>query len=127
MSHTQSDADLLGPLLGDHLQVVTSAGAGYDHVNIDDMNKHQVTYCNTPGAVATPTAELAATLILQLLRQTRTADGVVRTQAWGAKTGKVSDRGGMRASKSPRNCVLGILGLGTIGKIVAKRMQAVSI
>lgn len=106
--------------------MITSGGAGFDHIDIEQLNKHEIKYCTTPNAVATPTAEFACTMILQLLRQSRACDAVVRSGRWGRGTGKVSDRDGLQPSRSPRNCTLGILGFGTIGKLVAARMQAVS-
>lgn len=112
-------------MLNPKLEMVTSGGAGFDHINLADLNACGTKYCNTPGAVAGPTAELTATFILSLLRQTHKADMVVRNGNWG-RDGRIVDRGEMKPSRSPRNCVLGILGLGTIGKMVAHRMRAVS-
>lgn len=65
-----------------HLAFLTSGGAGYDNIDTKVMSEHGVYYCNTPEAVAVPTADAASTMILMALRNFISYDRNVRKGKW---------------------------------------------
>ena len=79
------------------------------------FSKHGVYYCNTPASVSIPTADSASVLILAVLKNTIVGDRNVRRGDWDKSVPK-----GM----NPKGATLGILGMGSIGRIVCRQMQA---
>jgi lactate dehydrogenase-like 2-hydroxyacid dehydrogenase len=98
------------------LEVISSYGVGYDAVDIAACRKHGVRVTNTPDVLNDAVAEMALGLMIALCRRIPQADVHVREGWWleGAYplTGELT---GARA---------GILGLGRIGKEIARRCQA---
>ncbi|MEM7243943.1 MAG: phosphoglycerate dehydrogenase [Acidobacteriota bacterium] len=96
------------------LKVIGRAGIGVDNVDVPAATERGVVVMNTPDANATTTAELAIAHLFSLCRRLPQADASVRAGKWersafvGAElTGKT----------------LGIVGFGTIGRIVARRAR----
>ncbi|KAG8861964.1 hypothetical protein FRB96_002407 [Tulasnella sp. 330] len=106
--------EVFGPLLP-HLSFVSGVGAGFDHMDVDYLERHQIYYSNTPKAVSYPTATTATMLILQTLRCASQAELGIRRGEW---------RGALQPTPDTRDIIVGILGMGTIGKIVCKQVQA---
>lgn len=111
------NSEVLKPIISS-LRMVTGGGAGFDHVDADNLSKSGVYYANTPKAVARPTANLASILILATIRQVIGGDNIVRTTKW------YPGSGGLPRSISPEGAILGIVGYGNIGKIVASQCRA---
>ena len=110
----RSATKLRGALLeaAKKLRVVGRAGIGVDNIDLDAATERGIVVLNTPDANATTTAELAVAHIFSLSRNITAADRSVRAGEWtptkfvGAEiTGKI----------------VGILGFGTIGRLVAER------
>lgn len=99
-----------------NLRFVASSGAGYDGIDVKAAHARGITVTNTPGIVSECVADLALTLTLATVRRTLFHDRFVRSGQWANKkpvlTGKVW---GER---------LGIVGLGGIGKAIARRAEA---
>jgi len=95
----------------DDLKVISRYGVGVDNVDLDAARERGIVVTNTPGANSVSVAELAMGLILALARQIPEADQAVRHGTWPRLDG-ISLEG-----KS-----VGILGLGTIGKELARRL-----
>ena len=95
----------------DDLKVISRYGVGVDNVDLDAARERGIVVTNTPGANSVSVAELAMGLILALARQIPEADQAVRQGTWPRLNG-ISLEG-----KS-----VGILGLGTIGKELARRL-----
>ncbi len=94
------------------LRVIGRAGIGVDNIDCEAATERGVVVMNTPRGNATTTAELAIALLLSLARHIPRADRLVRSGQW-KKKGLV---GSEIAGK-----VLGVVGLGRIGRIVAER------
>ncbi|KIM30897.1 hypothetical protein M408DRAFT_272215 [Serendipita vermifera MAFF 305830] len=99
----------------DSLKLVTGIGAGFDHVDVEYLTKHGSYYANTPLAVADPTATTAVMLILQTIRDATHASATLRAGQFSKGLGFTPD---------PRGLVVGIVGMGTIGKLVRDKVTA---
>ncbi|KAI9264400.1 D-isomer specific 2-hydroxyacid dehydrogenase [Phascolomyces articulosus] len=88
--------------------------AGYDGLDIEACNARGIRVSNTPSAVDAATADIACTLILSAFRNSSQAERNLREGRW---------RHGVSLGHDPEGKTLGILGLGGIGKAVAKRMH----
>ena len=97
------------------LRLVVRIGAGYDNVDREECARKGIALCNVPDYGTGEVADSALSHILNLLRRTawqanRVRDGVWEPRADGAQ--RVQGK------------VLGILGLGRIGKATALRAKA---
>lgn len=95
------------------LKVVIRAGAGYDNVDIKAARKRGIDVMNTPGANANAVAEEVITLMLADARHVVEADASTRAGGWE----KNKFMGRELTEKT-----VGIVGLGNIGRLVAKRL-----
>lgn len=103
------DKDLLGHLVPE-CRLITSASAGFNEFDVDWMAKDGMYFCNTVEAVAEATADMAVFLTLAVLRNTSTAER-------SAKAGKWRQTPGLVPSRDPSGMTLGIVGMGSIGKV----------
>jgi phosphoglycerate dehydrogenase-like enzyme len=94
------------------LQVIARYGVGYSNVDLQAARRQGVTVTITPGANAKSVAELTVGLMLNLLRPIMDAAAQTRQGGW-PRTRGLSLVG---------KCV-GLIGLGAIGKEVARRLQ----
>lgn len=97
------------------LRAICRAGVGIDNVDISAATKKGIIVMNTPGGNTTSTAEHTITLLLALSRNIPQAYNSVREGKWERKKFIGSQVSGK---------ILGIIGLGKIGKEVAKRAIA---
>ena len=105
------DQDLLKALVP-HCKIITSASAGYNEFDVDWMTKEGMYFCNTVDAVAEATADMAMFLILATVRNTSNAERSARAGKW---------REGLVPTRDPTGMVLGIVGIGAIGKVSCNR------
>jgi D-3-phosphoglycerate dehydrogenase len=96
----------------DRLKVICRYGVGVDNVDLSAAREKGIIVTNTPGANSVSVAELALGLILALARQIPEAVAAVHQGKWPRYSG-ISLEG-----KS-----IGILGLGAIGKQLARRLK----
>jgi len=109
-SGTKVTAEVLA--CADRLKVIGRAGIGVDNVDVAAATKKGIIVMNTPAASNVTTAEHAITLLLALARNVPQAAAGVRAGKW--------ERGRWLGTEVC-NKVLGIVGLGNIGAIVAER------
>ncbi|MDI3531511.1 MAG: hypothetical protein PWP60_1361 [Candidatus Atribacteria bacterium] len=95
------------------LKLIQRFGAGYENVDCEAAARWGIYVANIPGANADSVADLTIGLIIALLRNIVKADAFLRKGVWRFWLGREL------AGK-----VLGILGLGAIGKAVALRARA---
>lgn len=95
-----------------NLQVIGRAGIGVDNIDVEAATKHGIVVMNTPGGNNVTTAEHAISLMLALARNIPQAAASLRAGRW--------ERGKFTGSEVC-NKVLGVIGLGNIGAIVAER------
>jgi D-3-phosphoglycerate dehydrogenase len=96
----------------DRLKVISRYGVGVDSVDLDACREKGIIVTNTPGANSISVAELAIGLILALARQIPEAVEAVHQGKWPRYSGI-----------SLEGKTIGILGLGAIGKQLARRLQ----
>ncbi len=94
------------------LKVISRSGVGYDSIDVNAATARGVAVCTAPGANANAVADHAFALILALARQVLPLDRAIRNRQW-PRPGSVDVNGQ----------TLGILGLGRIGKRVARRAR----
>jgi glyoxylate reductase len=111
------DDALLG--LVPDLRLVANYGAGYELVDVDACRARGITVTNTPGAVDAPTADLAFALMLAVRRRIVEGDRYIRAGRWG--TGWAEEE---LMGDDVSGATLGILGLGGVGRAVARRARA---
>lgn len=95
------------------LKVVSRVGVGYDSVDVEAATALGILVCNTPAANKRAAAEFAMLLLLACSRRLVENLSEVRRGGWVRHVGR--DLAGS---------TLGIIGLGTIGKEVARRARA---
>ena len=98
----------------DNLKVVARAGIGLDNVNIDAASRRGIVVMNTPEGNVITTAEHVIAMMLALSRNIPQANSSVKAGKWE----KARFRGREVSHK-----VLGIIGVGRIGRIVADRAK----
>lgn len=125
------DYDVVMPTLGDRYQadvfadvpaprakLLANFGVGYNHIDVDAAGKAGVAVTNTPGAVTDATADIALSLILMTARRLGEGERILRAGNWQG-WGPTQMLGTHVSGKS-----VGIIGMGRIGKAIARRCQA---
>lgn len=97
------------------LRVVANAAVGYNNVDVDAATRHRVVVTNTPGVLDDTTADLAFALLMAAARRVGEGDRFVRGGRWRRWTI------GQMLGHDVHGATLGIVGLGRIGRVVAKR------
>ena len=95
------------------LKAISRCGAGLDNVDLTAAKRQDITVFNTPEAPAQAVAELTMSLILAALRRICQVDQLLRADRWPRMQGQ------LLAAQ-----LVGIIGLGHIGRRVAKLCQA---
>ncbi|MFP4636080.1 MAG: phosphoglycerate dehydrogenase [Nitriliruptoraceae bacterium] len=112
-SQTHIDAEVIAA--AERLQVIARAGVGLDNIDVDAATKAGVVVCNAPQSNIVSAAEHTVAMILALARNIPQAHNALRQGRWERSqwTGtELHDK------------VLGVLGLGRIGTLVAQRCHA---
>ena len=112
-SATQIDAEALAA--GPRLKVVARAGVGLDNVDVAAATARGVMVANAPTSNIVSAAEHAIALLLASARNIAPAHAALRNGEW-----KRSRYTGVEISEK----IVGIVGLGRIGVLVAQRMSA---
>jgi gluconate 2-dehydrogenase len=120
--------DAVLPTLGDRFQpdvfadvpaprakLLANFGVGYNHIDIDAAKAAGVMVTNTPGAVTDATADIALSLILMTARRLGEGERLLRAGQWEG-WGPVQMLGMHITGKR-----LGVIGMGRIGKAIARR------
>jgi D-3-phosphoglycerate dehydrogenase len=96
------------------LRAIARAGVGVDNIDVGAATRKGIVVMNTPGGNTVSTAEHTITLLLALARHIPAADAGVRQGKW--KELRTRLIGSQLAGKT-----LGVVGLGRIGREVARR------
>ncbi|GAA3719497.1 phosphoglycerate dehydrogenase [Streptomyces tremellae] len=112
-SATKVDAEAVAA--ANRLKVVARAGVGLDNVDVPAATKAGVMVVNAPTSNIVTAAELACGLLISSARNIPQANGALKNGEW-----KRSKYTGVELSEK----VLGVVGLGRIGVLVAQRMAA---
>ncbi|KAG9559365.1 D-3-phosphoglycerate dehydrogenase, variant, partial [Aureobasidium melanogenum] len=103
-------------LLPESVKYITHNGAGYDNIDVKACTARGIQISSTPIAVNDATADVAIFLMLGALRRITVPFNAVRKGEWRGKA--------FGLGHDPKNKVLGILGMGGIGRAVADRAAA---
>jgi len=124
-----AEADVLVPTITDRidqrllaqagpdLRLIANYGAGFDHIDVATALQRGIMVSNTPGVLAEDTADMAMALILAVPRRLPEGWMLMQKGAWGGWS-PTAMLGHRIAGKS-----LGILGLGRIGRAIARRAK----
>jgi len=112
--HQRVDAAFVAPL--PKLEVVSSFGVGYDHIDAAALAARGIIVTHTPDVLTDEVADLCLGLLIATVRQIPQVDRYLRAGHWLNKSYPLTAT--LRGRK------VGILGLGRIGKAIAKRVVA---
>ncbi|HEY7328949.1 MAG TPA: phosphoglycerate dehydrogenase [Gemmataceae bacterium] len=94
------------------LRVIVRAGVGVDNIDVAAATRKGIVVMNTPGGNTVSTAEHTITLLMSLARHTPAADASIRQGKWERSKFVGTQLAGR---------TLGVVGLGRIGREVARR------
>jgi lactate dehydrogenase-like 2-hydroxyacid dehydrogenase len=122
------DYDGVLPTLGDRFQaevfadvpaprarILANFGVGYNHIDVKAAASAGIVVTNTPGAVTDATADIALMLILMTARRAGEGERLLRAGQW--KGWHPTQMLGMHITGKS----IGIIGMGRIGKAIARR------
>ncbi len=102
------------------LEIVSSFGVGYDHVDANWAGVHGITVTNTPDVLTEEVADTALGLLLCTAREFPQAERYLRVGKWLKKNYPLS-----RATLRDRT--VGMVGMGRIGQAIARRLAAMQV
>ncbi len=103
------------------LRIIAQYAVGYDNIDVECATRHGVYVTNTPGVLTEAVADFTWALILAVTRRIVEADGFVRKGEWfGKGTGWHPM---MLLGFEVNGKTLGIIGMGRIGRAVARRAR----
>ena len=99
------------------LVIVANVGVGHDAIDVAACRERGVVVTNTPGVLDAATADLTFALLLACIRRIVEGDSLIRSLEW-------KDRwGDFNLATDVSGATLGVVGLGRIGRAVARRAQ----
>jgi lactate dehydrogenase-like 2-hydroxyacid dehydrogenase len=98
------------------LKIVSHFGVGVDSVDVDAATRRGVKVTNTPDVLTEDVADIAVVLMLSAIRRVPQGDRYVREGKWL--------KGPMALTQTVQGKTVGVVGLGRIGKAIAKRCEA---
>ncbi|MBN2240290.1 MAG: D-glycerate dehydrogenase [Dehalococcoidales bacterium] len=98
-----------------NLKVVSNFAVGFDNISIPEATRRGIPVSNTPEVLTETTADLAFTLLMSAARRVVEGDKFTRAGKW--KTWGP----GLLLGQDIHHATLGIVGMGRIGREVAKR------
>ena len=103
---------------GCRARLIANVGVGYSNIDVEAARQAGVVVSNTPDVLTDATADIALLLILAATRRAFAAEKMLREGRWGG----FSVVGGL--GRSIQGKVLGIIGMGRIGRATAQRAVA---
>jgi hypothetical protein len=99
------------------LEQISSFGVGYDHIDAKWAGEHGIVVTNTPEVLNEEVADTALGLLLCTVREFPKAERFLRAGKW--------PQGHYPLTKATlRNRTVGMVGMGRIGKAIARRLEA---
>lgn len=96
-------------------RILANFGVGVDNIDLAAAQAHDITVTNTPGVLTDATADLAMTLILMTLRRAGEGERELRGGRWAGLTPT------HLLGREVTGRTLGVVGMGRIGRAVARR------
>jgi lactate dehydrogenase-like 2-hydroxyacid dehydrogenase len=111
-------ADLMSKL--PKLEIVSTFGVGYDHIDVSFAAAHGITVTNTPQVLTEEVADTALGLLLCTVREFPQAERYLRAGKWLEKAYPLT-------KATLRNRTVGMVGMGAIGKAIARRLDGMRV
>ncbi|WP_109354714.1 2-hydroxyacid dehydrogenase [Sphingorhabdus sp. EL138] len=107
------DKDMLGRF--PNLKMIASISAGFSNIDLDECKARSIKVTNSPGMNSGDVADVAVTMMTSLLLKIPQNHDYVMSDSWVTKAGPLRH--------SLRGMSVGIVGLGSIGREVVKRLE----
>ena len=95
------------------LKVISKWGTGVDSIDAEACSRYEIKLCRTTNAFTLPVADTVLGYILAFARRQPWMDREMKSGKWEKIPGK-----------SLRECTLGVIGVGNIGKAVTRRARS---
>src|SRR5712691_10371726 len=102
------------------LEILSTFGVGYDHVAVPWAVAHEVVVTNTPEVLTEEVADTALGLLLCTVREFPQAERYLRAGKWRQKDYPLS-------KATLRDRTVGLVGMGRIGRAIARRLDAMGV
>lgn len=100
-----------------NLKVISNMAVGFNNIDVDAATKRGIIVTNTPGVLTETTADLTFALLMATARRITEASDFLRRGKWSSWSPM------LLTGQDIYNSTMGIIGLGGIGKALAKRAQ----
>jgi lactate dehydrogenase-like 2-hydroxyacid dehydrogenase len=102
------------------LEIVSTFGVGYDHIDTSCARERGIVVTNTPDVLTEETADTVLALLLCTARDFINGERYVREGEWAKKPFPLS-------KATLRDRTVGIVGMGRIGQAIARRLEAMKV
>jgi lactate dehydrogenase-like 2-hydroxyacid dehydrogenase len=102
------------------LEIVSTFGVGYDHIDAAWAAAHGIVVTHTPDVLTEEVADTAIGLLLATAREFGQAERFLRAGKW-------RQQGYPLSKASLRNRTVGMVGMGRIGRAIARRLDAMAV
>jgi glyoxylate reductase len=102
---------------GPNLKVISNYAVGYDNIDVTEATRRGIAVTNTPGVLTETTADLTWAIMMAVARRIVEADNFLRTEQWKGWAPC------LMLGHDVYGKTLGIVGLGRIGKAIARRAK----
>ncbi len=103
---------------GDQMKLIANFGAGVNHIDVKAAASNGIAVTNTPGVLTEDTADLTMALLLSVPRRLFEGEKILRAGDWSGWTPTFLMGRRIQGKR------LGIIGMGRIGRAVARRAKA---
>jgi len=101
------------------LRAISNFAVGFENIDVDAATAHRIPVGHTPGVLTEATAQLAITLMLDLMRRVSESDRHVRRGCW-----RTWEPAGYLGA-SLEETTVGLIGYGRIGQAVGRLAEAI--
>ncbi len=105
----------------DKLKIVAQVGVGYDNIAISSAKEKKIKVTNSPNVLNDAVAEITIFLMLAAARRAGEGFNLVKSGNWKNQKPDITK---FMVGHAVTGKTLGIIGMGRIGRIVAKRVQS---
>jgi len=102
------------------VEIIAAFGVGYDHIDVAAAKQHNAVVTHTPDVLTEETADAALGLLIATVREFIKADRYLRSGLWANQPYPLT-------AASTRDRTVGLVGMGRIGKAIARRLDAMRI
>ena len=105
----------------DKLKIIAQVGVGYDNIAISSAKEKKIKVTNSPNVLNDAVAEITIFLMLASARRAGEGFDLVKSGNWKNQKPDITK---FMVGQAVTGKTLGIIGMGRIGRIVAKRVRA---